>query len=121
MDKDSKKRLELKERPDIGVYVKDLSSFVTKSVREIEHVMSVGHSNRSVGFVIKFVFMHLVQQIFSRTNMNEHSSRSHAIFIITIECSEVGPDGQSHIRLVKCLILTMIALCYCKVLHNTYI
>ncbi|KAI1726451.1 kinesin motor domain-containing protein [Ditylenchus destructor] len=82
LDKDSKKRLELKERPDIGVYVKDLSSFVTKSVREIEHVMSVGHSNRSVG----------------RTNMNEHSSRSHAIFIITIECSEVGPDGQSHIR-----------------------
>lgn len=24
------------------------------------------------------------------TNMNEHSSRSHAIFIITIECSEVS-------------------------------
>ena len=23
--------------------------------------------------------------------MNEHSSRSHAIFIITVECSEVGP------------------------------
>lgn len=23
------------------------------------------------------------------TDMNEHSSRSHAIFIITIECSEV--------------------------------
>lgn len=30
--------------------------------------------------------------------MNEHSSRSHAIFIITIECSEPGPDGESHIR-----------------------
>jgi kinesin family protein 3/17 len=30
--------------------------------------------------------------------MNEHSSRSHAIFIITIECSELGPDGENHIR-----------------------
>lgn len=47
--KDSKKRLELKERPDIGVYVKELSSFVTKSVAEVEQLLSVGHSNRSVG------------------------------------------------------------------------
>lgn len=30
--------------------------------------------------------------------MNEHSSRSHAIFIITVECSEPGPDGKAHIR-----------------------
>lgn len=29
--------------------------------------------------------------------MNEHSSRSHAIFIITVECSRVGPDGENHI------------------------
>ncbi|VDK26985.1 unnamed protein product [Anisakis simplex] len=49
LSKDSKTRLELKERPDVGVYVKDLSSFVTKSVEEIQHVMSVGHANRSVG------------------------------------------------------------------------
>ncbi|KAJ8049479.1 Kinesin-II 95 kDa subunit [Holothuria leucospilota] len=83
--KDQTKRLELKERPDTGVYVKDLSSFVTKSVKEIEHVMTVGNTNRSVG----------------STNMNEHSSRSHAIFIITIECSELGPDGENHIRVGK--------------------
>ncbi len=49
LHKDQQKRLELKERPDVGVYVKDLSSFVTKSVEEIEHVMSVGNQNRSVG------------------------------------------------------------------------
>ncbi|XP_053500146.1 kinesin-like protein KIF3B isoform X10 [Ictalurus furcatus] len=83
--KDQSRRLELKERPDTGVYVKDLSSFVTKSVREIEHVMNVGNQNRSVG----------------STNMNEHSSRSHAIFVITIECSELGPDGENHIRVGK--------------------
>ncbi|XP_045175367.2 kinesin-II 95 kDa subunit-like [Mercenaria mercenaria] len=82
LSKDQNKRLELKERPDTGVYVKDLSSFVTKSVREIEHVMNVGNQNRSVG----------------ATDMNEHSSRSHAIFIITIECSEMGEDEENHIR-----------------------
>ncbi|KAK3101800.1 hypothetical protein FSP39_006442, partial [Pinctada imbricata] len=82
LSKDHTRRLELKERPDTGVYVKDLSSFVTKSVKEIEHVMNVGNQNRAVG----------------STNMNEHSSRSHAIFIITIECSEEGDDGENHIR-----------------------
>ncbi|XP_070964601.1 kinesin-like protein KIF3B [Oncorhynchus clarkii lewisi] len=85
LSKDQSRRLELKERPDTGVYVKDLSSFVTKSVREIEHVMNVGNQNRSVG----------------STNMNEHSSRSHAIFVITIECSELGVDGENHIRVGK--------------------
>lgn len=85
LSKDQARRLELKERPDTGVYVKDLSSFVTKSVKEIEHVMNVGNQNRSVG----------------STNMNEHSSRSHAIFVITIECSELGLDGENHIRVGK--------------------
>ncbi|XP_056129894.1 kinesin-like protein KIF3B [Lampris incognitus] len=85
LSKDQSRRLELKERPDTGIYVKDLSSFVTKSVREIEHVMNVGNQNRSVG----------------ATNMNEHSSRSHAIFVITIECSELGVDGENHIRVGK--------------------
>ena len=35
------------------------------------------------------------------TNMNLHSSRSHAIFTVTIECSEKGPDGQQHVRVGK--------------------
>uniref|UniRef100_A0A0K0DKJ6 Kinesin-like protein n=1 Tax=Angiostrongylus cantonensis TaxID=6313 RepID=A0A0K0DKJ6_ANGCA len=82
LSKDGRAKLELKEKPDIGVYVKDLTTFVTKSVEEIQRVMAVGNANRSVG----------------RTNMNEHSSRSHAIFIITVECCEAGPDGQNHIR-----------------------
>lgn len=67
--KDSKNKLELHERPDIGVYVKDLTSFVCKSMSEIERVMRVGNQNRSVG----------------ATDMNEHSSRSHAIFTVTVE------------------------------------
>lgn len=85
LSKDQQKRLELRERPDSGVYVQDLSSFVAKSVKEIERVMSVGNQNRSVGC----------------TNMNEHSSRSHAIFILTVECCKLGADGQDHIRVGK--------------------
>lgn len=85
LSKDQSCRHELRERPDTGVYVKDLSSFVTKSVREIERVMNTGNQNRSVG----------------STNMNEHSSRSHAIFVITVECSELGVDGENHIRVGK--------------------
>ncbi|XP_034027992.1 kinesin-like protein KIF3B [Thalassophryne amazonica] len=85
LSKDQLRRLELRERPDTGVNVKDLSSFVTKSVWEIEQVMHIGNQNRSVG----------------ATNMNEHSSRSHAIFIINVECSELGVDGENHIRVGK--------------------
>ena len=33
--------------------------------------------------------------------MNEHSSRSHAIFLVTVECSERGADGEDHIRVGK--------------------
>lgn len=67
--KDRSMKLELHERPDSGVYVKDLSWFVCKSITEIERVMRVGNQNRKVG----------------ATDMNEHSSRSHAIFMITVE------------------------------------
>uniref|UniRef100_UPI0037E9B374 kinesin family member 3Cb n=1 Tax=Semicossyphus pulcher TaxID=241346 RepID=UPI0037E9B374 len=83
--KDNNKKLELKENSDFGVYVKGLSSVVTKNATEIEHVMNLGNQSRSVGF----------------TNMNERSSRSHAIFVITVECSEVGADGEDHIRVGK--------------------
>merc|ERR1712025_797131 len=46
---------------------------------------TVGNNNRSVG----------------ATEMNLHSSRSHAIFIVTIECSDEGADGENHIRVGK--------------------
>lgn len=36
-----------------------------------------------------------------QTLMNERSSRSHAIFSITIECSDTGPDGGKRIRVGK--------------------
>ncbi|KAF8373365.1 klp-11 [Pristionchus pacificus] len=79
---DAKQKLELKERPDTGIYVPNLKSTVCKSIVEIRRLMAEGNKNRMTAF----------------TNMNERSSRSHAIFIITIECSEMGADGQNHIR-----------------------
>ncbi|KAM9355201.1 kinesin-like protein KIF3C [Pholidichthys leucotaenia] len=74
--------LELRESPDTGVYVQNLTSCVCKSIKEIEEVMNVGNQARAVG----------------ATDMNEHSSRSHALFLITVECSQPGPDGRKHIR-----------------------
>jgi hypothetical protein len=83
--KDHKKKLELKESVDQGVYVKDLSMFVLKSVSEIEHVFNVGSKNRSVG----------------STLMNADSSRSHSIFTLVVESSMIGIDGEPHLKMGK--------------------
>nr|XP_045008728.1 kinesin-like protein KIF3A isoform X2 [Jaculus jaculus] len=85
LGKDQTQRLEVKERPDVGVYIKDLSAYVVNNADDMDRIMTLGHKNRSVG----------------ATNMNEHSSRSHAIFTITIECSEKGVDGNVHVRMGK--------------------
>uniref|UniRef100_A0A8B9KJP5 Kinesin-like protein n=1 Tax=Astyanax mexicanus TaxID=7994 RepID=A0A8B9KJP5_ASTMX len=85
LGKDQMQRLEVKERPDVGVYIKDLSGYVVNNADDMDRIMTLGHKNRSVG----------------ATNMNEHSSRSHAIFTITIECSEKGIDGNQHVRMGK--------------------
>ena len=47
------------------------------------------------------------------TNMNEHSSRSHAIFTITIERSEKGLDGQQHVRMGKLHMVDLAVSLYC--------
>ena len=64
LSKNPKNKLELKEKPDSGVYVRDLSFFAVKGVDEINDVMKIGMKNRSVG----------------STNMNATSSRSHSLF-----------------------------------------
>ena len=33
--------------------------------------------------------------------MNEHSSRSHSVFTITVESSQMGDDGKAHIKVGK--------------------
>ena len=74
--------LELKEHPDTGVYVRDLTSVIVRSADELAAVLSAGRAHRSTG----------------ATLMNETSSRSHSIFSVAVETSVVGADGESHIR-----------------------
>lgn len=35
--------LEIKERPDIGVYVKDLSTFIVNNADDMERIMTTGN------------------------------------------------------------------------------
>ncbi|XP_045457043.1 kinesin-like protein KIF3A [Melitaea cinxia] len=77
--------LEVKERPDIGVFVKDLTGYVVHNADELEKIMSVGNKNRHIG----------------ATAMNIESSRSHAIFSITVENSKRGEDGKMHVKMGK--------------------
>ena len=82
--KNGQKKLELKDK-DTGVYVKDLSTFVVKSPQDLMDVFNEGNLNRHVG----------------ATNMNEHPSRSHSVFTITVESSQMGQDGKAHIKVGK--------------------
>lgn len=47
--KNPRNRLELHEKPDSGVYVKDLSYYAAKTASEVLEVMNIGAKNRSVG------------------------------------------------------------------------
>jgi len=80
-----KNKLELREKPDVGVYVQDLISFPVQSVEEMHQKLNIGSKNRAV----------------AATKMNQGSSRSHSLFTITVEASSIGPDGQQHIRMGK--------------------
>ncbi|XP_065335163.1 kinesin-like protein KIF3A isoform X2 [Cloeon dipterum] len=85
LSSDQSARLEVKERPDLGVYVKDLTTIMVNDTDHMDKIMTHGNKNRVVG----------------STNMNSHSSRSHAIFSITVESSEEGDDGQQHVKMGK--------------------
>jgi hypothetical protein len=78
LSKNPKNNLDLHEDPDRGVYVKDLSYFAVKKPSEVFDVMKIGQKNRSTG----------------ETNMNARSSRSHSLFTITVERSDMGADKK---------------------------
>ncbi|XP_057357914.1 kinesin-like protein KIF17 [Manis pentadactyla] len=82
---DTKQKLELKEHPEKGVYVKGLSVCTVYSVAQCEHIMDTGWRNRSVGYTL----------------MNKDSSRSHSIFTISIEICAVGERGKDRLRAGK--------------------
>ncbi|VDL80971.1 unnamed protein product [Nippostrongylus brasiliensis] len=76
--------LEIKEKADIGVYVKNLISIIVGSASQMQKLMEFGNKNRRVG----------------ATQMNEESSRSHAMFSVTVESSERGLVTQGKLHLV---------------------
>ncbi|GAA6216843.1 kinesin-like protein KIF17 isoform X2 [Lates japonicus] len=82
---DTKQRLELKEHPERGVYVRDLSLHTVHSVGECERIIEQGWRNRAVGYTL----------------MNKDSSRSHSIFTIHLEICNTDPAGQDHLRAGK--------------------
>lgn len=84
LSKELNKSLEVKERADIGVYVKDLSGYVVHNADDLENIMKMGNKNRVIG----------------ATRMNVESSRSHAIFSITVESSETDDKGE-HVKMGK--------------------
>ena len=75
---------DVKQDPDKGIYVQNLTNAIVKTVPEIEKIMNAGMKHRKVG----------------ETAMNDQSSRSHSIFTIYIERSCIV-QGQQKIRAGK--------------------
>lgn len=81
-----KTRMEVKEDPEKGVFIKNLSYPEVTSVDQIEALMNFGNKNRSVG----------------ATAMNATSSRSHSLFTVRIETSsQVAGSDEAHIKAGK--------------------
>ncbi|KAL1603640.1 hypothetical protein SLS60_005228 [Paraconiothyrium brasiliense] len=64
----NKGNLKVREHPSTGPYVEDLAKLVVRSFAEIENLMDEGNKARTV----------------AATNMNETSSRSHAVFTLIL-------------------------------------
>ncbi|KAK3701323.1 hypothetical protein LTR37_015544 [Vermiconidia calcicola] len=64
----TKGNLKVREHPATGPYVEDLAKLVVGDFASIEHLMDEGNKARTV----------------AATNMNETSSRSHAVFTLTL-------------------------------------
>eukprot|EP01017_Pseudomicrothorax_dubius_P013974 TRINITY_DN1637_c0_g3_i6.p1 TRINITY_DN1637_c0_g3~~TRINITY_DN1637_c0_g3_i6.p1 ORF type:complete len:453 (-),score=149.81 TRINITY_DN1637_c0_g3_i6:28-1386(-) len=85
LQKNFENKLDLREKPEGGFAVKDLSAYMIESPEELLDKLILGQKSRKVG----------------ETKMNKGSSRSHSIFMITVEASEIGVDGKQHITVGK--------------------
>ncbi|KAL1508905.1 hypothetical protein ABEB36_003725 [Hypothenemus hampei] len=77
LNNNSNTNLEVRESPELGVYVKNLSGVTVESEAQIQELITQGSKNRVIG----------------STNLNEQSSRSHTIFGIRIEAKQ--EDGST--------------------------
>lgn len=86
----NKGNLKVREHPSLGPYVEDLSRLVVRSFDDINHLMDEGNKARTV----------------AATNMNETSSRSHAVFTLFLtqtrldEMTKLETEKVARIRYV---------------------
>jgi len=78
----NKGNLRVREHPSTGPYVEDLAKLVVTSFQEIEHLMDEGNKARTV----------------AATNMNETSSRSHAVFTIMLTQKRYDPETKMEME-----------------------
>ncbi|XP_065653906.1 kinesin-like protein KIF17 [Hydra vulgaris] len=83
LQKQNHHKLEVKEHPEKGVYVKDLTNIEVTCIEDMEEVLEIGSWNRVLG----------------STAQNPDSSRSHCIFTVEFEISFFSDqDQQEHFR-----------------------
>ncbi|RIB23929.1 hypothetical protein C2G38_1958650 [Gigaspora rosea] len=79
----NKGNLKVREHPTLGPYVEDLSKLIVNSFQDIENLMDEGNKARTV----------------AATNMNETSSRSHAVF--TLLLTQKRHDAETNMDTEK--------------------
>ena len=80
----SSKKLDIREDPKKGTFVKDLTYVTLKDTEDIQNCLDKGNKNRHVG----------------ATSMNDQSSRSHSLFTVYLEIEENGKIRCGKLNLV---------------------
>jgi kinesin family protein 1 len=88
----TKGNLKVREHPSTGPYVEDLAKLVVSSFNEIENLMDEGNKARTV----------------AATNMNETSSRSHAVFTLTL--TQKRHDVETNMAMEKVAKISLVDL-----------
>lgn len=88
----TKGNLKVREHPSTGPYVEDLAKLVVGSFQEIENLMDEGNKARTV----------------AATNMNETSSRSHAVF--TLMLTQKKYDVETKMEMEKVAKISLVDL-----------
>ena len=78
------KKLDIREDPKKGTFVRDLTYVTLKDTEDIQRCLDKGNKNRHVG----------------ATSMNDQSSRSHSLFTVYLEIEENGKIRSGKLNLV---------------------
>ena len=78
------KKLDIREDPKKGTFVRDLTYITLKDTEDIQKCLDKGNKNRHVG----------------ATSMNDQSSRSHSLFTVYLEIEENGKIRSGKLNLV---------------------